>query len=63
MGEGRWSDVETFRADYCSDAKVDMGLKALAILKGAGACEEGRKLVTKAYGPIYGTGAAVLVGV
>jgi|LakMenEpi03Aug12_release.lakeMendotaPanAssembly.Ray.scaffolds.fasta_scaffold298937_2 2-aminophenol/2-amino-5-chlorophenol 1,6-dioxygenase alpha subunit len=63
MGEGRWNDIETFRADYCGEAKVDMGLKALAILKGAGACEPGRRLVTKAYAPIYGTGAAVLLGV
>jgi len=62
MNDGRWSDIERLRADYCREAKVDMGLKALAILKGAGACEPGRKLVTKAYGPIYGSGAAVLLG-
>lgn len=63
MQEGRWTDVETMRSDYCKDAKVDMGLKGLAILKGAGACEPGCKLITKAYGAIYGSGAGVLLSI
>ena len=63
MDEGRWNEVESMRADYCRNAKVDMGLKALAILKGAGACDPGRKLRVKFYGPIYGTGAGVLSSV
>lgn len=63
MQEGRWTDVETMRTDYCRDAKVDMGLKGLAILKGAGACEPGFKLITKAYGAIYGSGAGVLLNI
>lgn len=62
MNEGRWSDVESMRLSYAREAKVDMGFKGLAILQGAGACEPGKRLVTKAYGAVYGTGAAVMLG-
>jgi 2-aminophenol/2-amino-5-chlorophenol 1,6-dioxygenase subunit alpha len=62
MQDARWDQVELMRSEYCQSAKVDMGFKGLAVLKGAGAFEGDRRLVTKAYGPIYGTGAAVLLG-
>lgn len=61
MNEGDWLSVSKMREDYCRDAKVDMGLKALAFLDGAGACKTGRRLKTMAYGAIYGTGAAVMI--
>ena len=62
MHEGRWSDVESMRQSYAREAKVDMGFKGLAILQGAGACDSGKRLLTKAYGAVYGTGAAVMLG-
>jgi 2-aminophenol/2-amino-5-chlorophenol 1,6-dioxygenase alpha subunit len=61
MAAGDWSGIETIRGDYCAASKVDMGLKALAFLDGAGLTTSGLKLKTLAYGAIYGTGAAVLV--
>jgi 2-aminophenol/2-amino-5-chlorophenol 1,6-dioxygenase alpha subunit len=62
MAAGEWAKVAQMKDDYCAAAKVDMGLKGLAFLEGAGACTEGRSLKTKTYGAIYGTGAAVLIG-
>ncbi len=61
MGSGDWSALEKYRADYCAASKVDMGLKALAFLEGAGLANSGLKLKTLAYGAIYGTGAGVMV--
>ncbi len=62
LNEGNWSAVKNMKADYCQAAKVDMGLKALAFLEGAGACVSGRSMKTRAYGSVYGTGAAVMFG-
>ena len=62
MNDGHWDALKKMRDDYCRDAKVDMGLKALAFLEGAGACAKGSSLKTKAYEAIYGTGAAVMIG-
>lgn len=62
MNAGDWTAVAKIKDDYCNAAKVDMGLKALAFLEGAGACASGRSFKTVAYGAIYGTGAAVLIG-
>jgi 2-aminophenol/2-amino-5-chlorophenol 1,6-dioxygenase alpha subunit len=62
MNAGDWLALAKMRDDYCRAAKVDMGLKALAFLEGAGACAPGRSLETQAYGAIYGTGAAVILG-
>ena len=62
MNAGDWSSVSKMRDEYCHVSKVDMGFKGLAFLEGAGACAAGRALKTKAYGAIYGTGAAVLLG-
>lgn len=44
-----------------SEAKADMGLKALAFLDGAGAFTRSEALKTLGYGAIYGTGAAVML--
>lgn len=62
MNDGLWQNVTSIRDEYIRSTKADMGLKALAFLEGAGACRPGRRLITKAYGAIYGTGAAVMVG-
>ena len=63
MAKGSWNEVDQMRNDYCKSTKADMGLKALAFLEGMGVAgtRSGGKLTTKAYGPIYGTGAAVLI--
>ena len=63
MNAGDWGAVNSMRERFCRECKADMGLKALAFLDGAGACAAGKKLQTKAYGAIYGTGAAVMLGV
>jgi 2-aminophenol/2-amino-5-chlorophenol 1,6-dioxygenase alpha subunit len=62
MAAGDWLAVNDLRDQYTAEAKVDMGFKALAFLEGAGACESGKHLKTLAYGAIYGTGAAVMIG-
>jgi 2-aminophenol/2-amino-5-chlorophenol 1,6-dioxygenase alpha subunit len=62
MNEGHWQNVAAMRDEYARRTKADMGLKALGFLEGAGACRPGRRLVTKTYGAIYGTGAAVMLG-
>lgn len=62
MNDGLWQNVAAMRDEYTRCTKADMGLKALAFLEGAGACRPGRRLMTKAYGAIYGTGAAVMLG-
>lgn len=61
MNDGLWQKLAAMRDEYTRCTKADMGLKALAFLEGAGACRPGRRLVTKAYGAIYGTGAAVML--
>lgn len=58
--KGDWSTVSAMRDVYCKNTKADMGLKALAFLEGMGVAVAGRALETRAYAPIYGTGAAVL---
>ena len=63
MDSGDWVAVNNMRDQFCRECKADVGLKALAFLEGAGACGAGKKLQTKAYGAIYGTGAAVMLGV
>jgi 2-aminophenol/2-amino-5-chlorophenol 1,6-dioxygenase alpha subunit len=46
--------------EYGRLCHVDMGGKALPFLVGAGVAAEGRKAHVRAYGSIYGTGAAVV---
>jgi 2-aminophenol/2-amino-5-chlorophenol 1,6-dioxygenase alpha subunit len=57
---GQWSYDQKDIASYCKATKADMGLKALAFLEGAGLAGPGKQLIQKAYGAIYGTGAAVM---
>ncbi len=60
LEKGQLSEAEALIPEYAGACKVDMGLKALAFLKGAGAAIPGKGAVCHAYGGIYGTGAAVL---
>jgi 2-aminophenol/2-amino-5-chlorophenol 1,6-dioxygenase alpha subunit len=60
LEKGELSQAEALLPEYAGACKVDMGLKALAFLKGAGAAIPGKGAVCHAYGGIYGTGAAVL---
>jgi 2-aminophenol/2-amino-5-chlorophenol 1,6-dioxygenase alpha subunit len=62
LAKGEWDRIRQVRDEYCRAAKVDMGLKALAFLEGAGVNHPRRHVETLAYGPIYGTGAAVMLG-
>lgn len=55
---GKFSDFENHIPAYASACKVDMGLKAYGFLKGIG--WSGSRAEVLGYGPIYGTGAAVL---
>lgn len=61
MNAGDWQEVTAMRDSYCKSTKADMGLKALAFLEGMGLAVPGKTLETRAYGAIYGTGAAVMV--
>lgn len=58
--KGGYTEAEGLLGDYGSACKTDMGLKGLAVLRGIGALDSGRKAKTLAYGGIYGTGAAVM---
>lgn len=58
--KGQFEQAERLAPEYAGAARVDMGFKALAFLKGAGALQQGRAAKLSAYGPLYGTGAAVV---
>src|SRR5262249_17430897 len=58
--KGHMLASEERRDEYARACKVDMGLKALAFLRGAGGAVEGKGARVGAYGGIYGTGAAVV---
>lgn len=58
--QGNLQELATHLPGYCAAAKADMGMKALAVLEGIGALIPGRHARCHAYGPIYGTGAAVI---
>lgn len=60
MEKGDWLAVASMRDDYCRSHKADMGLKGLAFLEGVGVAVKGQKLKSRAYAPVYGSGAAVL---
>lgn len=60
LEKGQFDQAEKLAPEYASHARVDMGFKALAFLKGAGALKQGKAAKIHAYGPIYGTGAAVV---
>ncbi len=58
--KGHFDQAEKLAPEYAGAARVDMGFKALAFLRGAGALKQGKAAKLHAYGPIYGTGAAVV---
>ena len=58
--ENDWAQQRDFLATYTKSVKADMGMKGLAFLEGLGLLGVDAKLQSKAYGAIYGTGAAVL---
>ncbi len=60
LEKGRLAEAEKLIPEYAGACKVDMGLKALSFLKGAGVAAQGRTGTLHAYGALYGTGAAVL---
>jgi 2-aminophenol/2-amino-5-chlorophenol 1,6-dioxygenase subunit alpha len=55
---GRLEEVMALREQYAREAKADSQLRALAFLAGSGACD-GQATVLE-YGPVWGTGAAVV---
>lgn len=57
---GKADEVEAYLPEYNAAVKADMGMKALAFLKGFGAFAPGRKARCRSYAALYGTGAAVL---
>lgn len=59
LESGDYGEAESQVPEFAKACKADMGFKALAFLQGAGACERGGAEAL-AYGPIYGTGAAVV---
>ena len=58
MKQGKYSEVENQLSQYNNACKVDMGFKALAVLKGMDLLK--KPAVIQSYGPIYGTGNAVM---
>lgn len=58
--KGHMLASEERRGEYSAACKVDMGLKALSFLRGVGGAVEGKGASVRAYGGIYGTGAAVV---
>jgi 2-aminophenol/2-amino-5-chlorophenol 1,6-dioxygenase alpha subunit len=60
-GAGQWNELRNIRDECAKACKVDMGLKALSFLDGAGLCDEKTAFKTLAYDAVYGTGNAVLV--
>ncbi len=57
---GQFEQAEKLAPEYAGAARVDMGFKALAFLKGVGSLKQGKAAKLHAYGPLYGTGAAVV---
>ncbi len=60
LERGHFEQAVALAPEYAGAARVDMGFKALAFLKGAGALQQGKAARLGAYGPLYGTGAAVV---
>jgi 2-aminophenol/2-amino-5-chlorophenol 1,6-dioxygenase alpha subunit len=58
--KGQFDQAEKLIPEYAGAARVDMGFKAMAFLRGVGALKQGNAAKLHAYGPIYGTGAAVV---
>jgi 2-aminophenol/2-amino-5-chlorophenol 1,6-dioxygenase alpha subunit len=57
---GAHKELTKLIPEYAGACKVDMGFKAYNFLNGVGAFTEGKPAQVRAYGPIYGTGNAVI---
>lgn len=58
IAEGRLAEVMALREQYAREAQADSQLRALAFLEGTGQLD--RTAEVRAYGPLWGTGAAVV---
>ncbi|MEU0479047.1 hypothetical protein ABZ260_07665 [Streptosporangium sp. NPDC006013] len=58
LAEGRLDEVMELREQYAREAQADSQLRALAFLEGTGLVN--RPADVRAYGPLWGTGAAVV---
>ena len=58
LAAGRLEEVLALREQYAREAKADSQFRAMAFLAGSGACD-GPATVLE-YGPVWGTGAAVV---
>jgi 2-aminophenol/2-amino-5-chlorophenol 1,6-dioxygenase alpha subunit len=58
LAAGRLEDVLALREQYAREAQADSQLRALAFLAGSGACDRPARVLS--YGPVWGTGAAVI---
>jgi 2-aminophenol/2-amino-5-chlorophenol 1,6-dioxygenase alpha subunit len=59
LTNGEWEHAEKCVPQFCAEAMPDMGLKALAFLRGVMGTESPKSEVC-AYGALYGTGGAVV---
>jgi 2-aminophenol/2-amino-5-chlorophenol 1,6-dioxygenase subunit alpha len=57
---GQHKDLVAAIPEYAGACRVDMGFKAYNFLTGAGVFEDNRGGKLRAYGPVYGTGNAVI---
>jgi 2-aminophenol/2-amino-5-chlorophenol 1,6-dioxygenase alpha subunit len=58
LAAGRMDEVLALRERYAREAQADSQFRALAFLAGSGACEGPARVLE--YGPVWGTGAAVV---
>jgi 2-aminophenol/2-amino-5-chlorophenol 1,6-dioxygenase alpha subunit len=59
LAAGRLDEVQALRERYAHEAKADSQFRAMAFLAGSGACD--RPATVLEYGPVWGTGAAVVI--
>jgi 2-aminophenol/2-amino-5-chlorophenol 1,6-dioxygenase alpha subunit len=55
---GRTEEVLALRERYAREAQADSQFRALAFLAGSGVCDRPARVLE--YGPVWGTGAAVI---
>jgi 2-aminophenol/2-amino-5-chlorophenol 1,6-dioxygenase alpha subunit len=58
LAGGRLEEVLALRERYAREAQADSQFRAMAFLAGSGACDRPAQVL--AYGPVWGTGAAVV---
>jgi 2-aminophenol/2-amino-5-chlorophenol 1,6-dioxygenase subunit alpha len=58
LAAGRTDEVLALRERYATEAQADSQFRALAFLAGSGACDRPARVLE--YGPVWGTGAAVV---